>query len=135
MTIDTDLGGLGTPTQVAAVLGANTLSAAPTRSVSAALTATGTVLADALLLASFHNVVTTAAASTGVKLPSTCPIGSIVTIQNNGANILNVFPHSASGTINAGSAGAAITTAVAAGAICIRNSSLDWTVWVTAKEA
>ena len=141
MTIINDLMSQGVPALPAKTVGqaiidlqGQTTSTAPTRSVGTGLTAAGTTISDALALTSLVNVVTTAAASTGVKLPD-APIGQMVTVQNNGANAINVFPHSASGTINAGSAGAAVTTASAAGAICIRNSSTDWTVWVTAKEA
>jgi hypothetical protein len=115
-------------------LQAQTVSNAPTRSVSLALTATGTVIGDALALVSLVNVVSTTAASTGVKLPD-APIGSQVIVQNNGANALNVWPHSASGTLNGGSAGAAVTSAAAAGCVCTRLSSTDWLVSVYAKEA
>lgn len=141
MTIINDLMSQGIPALPAKTVGqaiidlqGQTTSTAPTKSTGTGLTAAGTTISDALALTKLVNVVTTAAASTGVKLPD-APIGQMVTVQNNGANAINVFPHSASGTINAGSAGAAVTTASAAGAICIRNSSTDWTVWVTAKEA
>lgn len=111
-----------------------TTSTAPTRSVSATVTAAGTTISDAFALTSLVNVLTSVGASTGVKLPDV-PVGQIVTVQNNGANAVNIWPHSVSGTLNGGGGGSAVTTAAAAGAICIRNSSLDWTVWVTAKEA
>lgn len=134
MPILTDLIGLGMPPEQANVLSTFTTSSAPSLSSSGTLTATGTTITDALALTSFVNLVGTTAASTGVKLPDV-PVGGIVVVQNNGANALNVFPHSSTGTLNGGSAGAAVTCAAAAGNICIRRSSTDWLVYVVAKEA
>jgi len=134
MSLLTDLIGLGLPPEQANVLSTFSTSSAPALSSSGSLTATGTTIADALALTSFINLVGTAAASTGVKLPDV-PVGGIVVVQNNGANALNVFPHSTSGTLNGGTAGAAVTCAAAAGNICIRRSSTDWLVYVVAKEA
>lgn len=134
MSKATDLMGAGVPALQAGLLDANTVSSEPTRSVSTALTAAGTTISDALALVSLVNVVSTTAAATGVKLPDVS-IGSTVFVQNNGANALNVFPHSSSGTLNGGSAGAAVTCAAAAGNICTRLTSTDWLVSVYAKES
>lgn len=134
MPLLTDLIGLGMPPEHASVLSTFSVSSAPALSSSGSLTATGTTIADALALTSFINLVGTTATSTGVKLPD-APVGTIVVVQNNGANALNVFPHSATGTLNGGSAGAAVTCAAAAGNICIRRSTTDWIVYVVAKEA
>lgn len=134
MSKATDLIGAGVPALQAGLLDANTVSSEPTRSVSTALTAAGTTISDALALVSLVNVVSTTAAATGVKLPDVS-IGSTVFVQNNGANALNVFPHSSSGTLNGGSAGAAVTCAAAAGNICTRLTSTDWLVSVYAKES
>ncbi len=134
MPLVTDLIGLGLPPEQASRLSSFTVSSAPDVSSSGSLTATGTTIADALALTSFVNLVGTAAASTGVKLPD-APIGTLVVVQNNGANALNVFPHSASGTLNGGTGGAAVTCAAAAGNLCIRRSSTDWLVYVVAKES
>lgn len=129
----TDLMGLGLPDVLAAAIDANSIGSEPTRTVSTGLTATGTVLADALALVSHNNVVSTTALNTGVKLPDAV-IGSIIFVQNNGANPLNLFPPTSSGTLNGGSAGAAVTIAAAAGNMCVRLSSTDWLVTVFAKE-
>lgn len=134
MSLLTDLIGLGLPPEQANVLSTFSISSAPALSSSNSLTATGTTIADALVLTSFINLVGTAAASTGVKIPDV-PVGGIVIVQNNGANAINVWPHSALGTLNGGTAGAAVTCAAAAGNICIRRSSTDWLVYVVAKEA
>ena len=130
----TDLIGLGTPTSTASVMGTETIGSATQKSVSTGLTATGTVIGDALQLVSLVNVVSTAAASTGVKLPDV-DIGVDVIVQNNGANALNLFPPSATGTLNGGSAGAAVTIAAAAGNRAIKLSATDWLVSVFAKES
>lgn len=134
MSKATNLMGAGVPALQAGLLDANTVSSEPTRSVSTALTAAGTTISDALALVSLVNVVSTAALNTGVKLPDAA-IGSTVFVQNNGANPLNVFPHSSSGTLNGGSAGAAVTCAAAAGNICTRLTTTDWLVSVYAKES
>lgn len=144
MSTTSDLMAYGIPSQpakivddaiTAAAVQAQTVSSAPTRSVSTGLTAAGTVIGDALVLVSLVNVVGTTASGTGVQLPSATPIGQSVIVQNNGANALNVWPHSESGTLNGGSAGAAVTCAAAAGNVCTRLSSTDWLVSVYAKEA
>lgn len=71
------------------------------------LTAAGTTITDALQLAAQVNNVTTAAASTGVKLP-TGVIGMVVRVFNNGASTMAVYA-SNSETID-GTAGATGTT-------------------------
>jgi len=134
MPLVTDLIGLGMPPEHATALSTQTVSSAPERSSSGTLTATGTTIADALALTSFVNLVGTAGVGTGVKLPD-APVGSIVVVQNNGANALNVWPHATTGTLNGGTAGAAVTCAAAAGNICVRRSTTDWLVYVVAKEA
>jgi hypothetical protein len=55
------------------------------------LTAAGTTQANALALSCANNIVTTAAASTGVRLPTTSP-GDSVLVANLGANALLVYP-------------------------------------------
>lgn len=77
------------------------------------LTAAGTTITDALQLTSVYNNVTTAAASTGVKLWNP-QVGGNVVVRNGGANNLALYPANSSGTINGGSAGAAITLTTAA---------------------
>jgi hypothetical protein len=126
--------GASIPTQAASLLGNVTATAAPRYTVSTGLVATGTVIGDALQLTRLINIVATAAASTGVKLPPDVAIGQRVIVQNNGANTMNLFPPTSSGTLNGGSAGAALTIAAAAGNECIRLSTTDWLVSVFAKE-
>lgn len=55
------------------------------------LTAAGTTQANALALSAVNNIVTTTAASTGVRLPATQP-GDSVIVANLGANALLVYP-------------------------------------------
>ena len=101
--------------------------AGPQVTAAAALTAAGTTIADALQLTARFNQVGTAASGTGVKLPD-AEIGEVVVVQNLGANNLEVYPHSASGVLNAASAGGAITLAAATDDIltCYRVSSTNW---------
>lgn len=60
------------------------------------LTATGSTQAGALLITACSNLVTTTAASTGVRLPRTdesrVSSGDILAVFNNGANALLVYP-------------------------------------------
>ena len=76
------------------------------------IVAAGSTLATATPLTGRTNVVGTAAASTGVSLPAGAPVGDIVFVSNGGANALSVYPASAAGTINGGTAGAAVSLAV-----------------------
>lgn len=82
------------------------------KTVSNALTAAGTTRADALALTAEVNRVTTAAASTGVILP-TGVIGMIIRLFNNGANPIKVYA-AGSETIDgtAGSTGVTLTNAL-----------------------
>jgi hypothetical protein len=126
MPILEDLIGLGLPPEQASVLSTNSLSASPTYASSGTLTASGSTIADALTLTSFVNLVGTAAASTGVRLPITCPIGQIVYVSNNGANAVRVYAQS-SQTLNtsiAGTTGVSVATTQALQ--CIRQSATNW---------
>jgi hypothetical protein len=76
------------------------------------LTAAGSTLATALPLNAQINIVSTAAASTGVSLPPNAAVGTEVFVANLGANAMNVYPATAAGVINGGSAGAAVSLAV-----------------------
>jgi hypothetical protein len=126
MALLNDLMGLGLADQLASVVSTATLSSAPTLSSSGSLTAAGTTITDALALTSFVNLVGTAAASTGVKLPVDCPVGQVVYIANNGANSIKVYAQS-SQTLNTSIAGATGTTVTALQALqCIRQSSTNW---------
>lgn len=93
------------------------------------VTATGTAIGDAKQLTGEYNTLGTVAASTGVLLPN-LPIGSIAFVKNGGANTVNVFPPTSSGTITSGtttgSAGAAQTVATTKTAMFTRVSSTDW---------
>lgn len=126
MALLNDLMGLGLAGELALVVSTETLSSAPTFSSSGSLTATGTTITDALALTSFVNLVGTAAASTGVKLPTDCPIGQVVCIANNGVNSIKVYAQS-SQTFNTTIVGATGTTVSALQALqCIRQSSTNW---------
>jgi len=132
MPLVTDLIGLGMPAEQAAKLGNPTIDALPQEPVSAAVTAAGTTIADATLLTGLVNNVTTAAASTGVKLNALTPVGATVTVRNGGANDLKLYPASASEAINGGAGGASITLTTLNKQIasCSKVSSTLWIVTV-----
>lgn len=133
MPLLTDLIGLGMPPEQAAKLGTPTLDALPAEPVSAAVTAAGTVLADATLLTSMVNNVSTAAASTGVRLSADTPLGITIVVRNGGANDLKLYPHSATGQINGTTAGGSITLTTLNKQIasCTRVSSTLWLATVS----
>lgn len=132
MALVTDLIGLGMAPEQAAKLGSPTIDALPAEPVSAAVTAAGTTISDATLLTGQVNNVSTAAASTGVKLNPNTPLGITVTVRNGGANDLKLYPPTSSDIINGGSAGAAITLTTLNKQIasCSRVSSTLWVVTV-----
>lgn len=103
----------------------NKASRVANKSVKTGITATGTSISDAKGLYHEFNVLGTVAASTGVKLPD-WPIGATVEIVNTGASTVSVYPHSASGTINGGSGGAAQTVATTKNVKFTRTSITDW---------
>lgn len=79
--------------------------------VATGLTATGTTITDALQLTAPVNNVTTAAASTGVKLPQSLDVGSVVAVKNLGANAVLVYPALGTQAINALANGAGFSIA------------------------
>lgn len=94
-------------------------------SAATGLVATGTVITDALNLTSGSNEFTTVASGTGAQLGD-ISIGGSVLVRNGGANALKVYPHSATGLINGGTAGASVSIAAAALALFVRVSELRW---------
>jgi hypothetical protein len=79
--------------------------------VANALTAAGTTQTDALQLAADINVVATAAAATGVKLPQ-MEVPDTCVVHNLGANAVLVYPGVVGGVINALAANAGFSVPV-----------------------
>ena len=81
--------------------------------VKGSLTAAGNSQGTALALPSDFNVVTTAAASSGVILPATgvnVQLGDTIIVVNHGANTLTVYPP-VGGTISTGATNAGLSVA------------------------
>jgi hypothetical protein len=119
----------GVPSQVANTLGQETYDSMPSRSIATGLTATGTTISDALALTALVNIITTTAASTGVKLPSVGQDGwgQPFVIKNAGANTLNIFPNSTSEGFNRGTPnGTAITLAAGSTATIRKTTATNW---------
>lgn len=95
-----------------------------TTSVGTGLTAAGSTQGTALALAAQYNEVTTAAASTGVILP-TPAVGVEVLVFNRGANTLNVYPPT-SGQIDAAGVNTAVTIAANGKARYVRTATNQW---------
>lgn len=105
-------------------------------SANAAVTAAGTTIADATRLRNRYNYVSTAAASSGVKLPQVA-IGDSVIVQNGGASDLKVYPPDAVQFFNAASAGGSLTLAALTDVIlvAIKVSATRWIAYVVAGPA
>lgn len=86
------------------------------------LTAAGTTQTDALQLSASINTVSTAAASTGVKLPR-CEAGGMIVVNNQGAQTLAVYPYETSGVTVDSTTSASIATSRAA---VFFGTGLDW---------
>jgi hypothetical protein len=94
------------PPIVAKVLG-GTSSAEETN---AAVTLLGTTQATAVQLPYDTNTVT-GASNTGGLLPKNASANDTCFVANSGGNTIKIYPQTAAGTINGGSAGAAVTLA------------------------
>jgi len=99
--------------------------------VATALTATGTTLATALALQADTNVLGTAAASTGVSLPS-AEIGDSCEVYNGGANSVTVYPDATANQINALTAGAGFLLGVNTSCYCRKITSTRWIAYLSA---
>lgn len=112
-----DVIGLGCPTPLAEYLVAGT--------VGASVTAAGSTITDATDLTATFNNVATVTVGQGVQLFDD-DIGRSIVVRNSGNATLNVYPPTASGTINGGSAGAAFALNAATSATFTKLSSTAW---------
>ena len=99
--------------------------------VQSAVTAAGTTITTATDLTASINVVTTAAASSGVQLPNT-EIGDSVEILNLGANAVTVYPDTSSNRINALSAGSGFLLATNTSVWVRKFTSTRWMAYLSA---
>lgn len=129
-----DIIGLGVAPEVAAKVDTLDITSVVTSSLttsvlagsaSATVSAAGTDLAGATALTAVVNNVTTAAASSGVKLPAFA-IGGICLVRNSGANALTVYPDTASIKINGGTDGAGVSVATTEVAVFAKVSATNW---------
>ena len=95
------------------------------------VSAAGTTISDATDLRASINVITTAAASSGVQLPNG-EIGDEVEILNLGANAVTVYPDTASSRINALSAGGGFTLATNTAVKVKKFTSTRWMAFLSA---
>jgi hypothetical protein len=93
--------------------------------ISPTVTAAGTTISDAFDLVASINVITTAAASSGVQLPSAM-VGDEIEILNLGANSVTVYPDSSSARINALTAGAGFLLAPNTAVKCRKFTTTRW---------
>lgn len=99
-----------------------------TASITAAVTAAGTDQSGATALTKTFNVVTTATANQGVKLP-TAAAGLWYNVVNGTSVNVKIYPNT-SGTINSGTANAAIDLPAGATAQLIGTTSTNWNTMV-----
>ena len=99
--------------------------------IQSAITAAGTALATATRLTASINVITTAAASSGVQLQQT-EIGDMVEILNLGANAVTVYTDAAANRINALSAGTGFALGMNTSCIVRKFTSTRWMAYLSA---
>ena len=99
-----------------------------TASITAAVTAAGTDQSGATALTKTFNVVTTATANQGVKLP-TAAAGLWYNVVNGTSVNVKIYPNT-SGTINSGTANAAIDLPAGATAQLIGTTATNWNTMV-----
>lgn len=121
MTRKTNLTGSGLPPLAAEFIVGN---------VGSALTATGADQATALQLSADVNEITTAAASTGVRLPPMSP-GDTIFIYNIGANTVSLYPPVGE-SINAIAVNGAFSVATAKTVIVTKVSATRYATLLTA---
>jgi len=99
--------------------------------VQSAVTAAGTTITGATDLTASINVVTTAAANSGVQVPNG-EIGDEVEILNLGANAVTVYPPTSSDRINALSAGSGFLLATNTAVKLRKFTSTRWAGYLSA---
>ena len=99
--------------------------------VQGTISAAGTTITTATDLTASINVVTTAAASSGVQLPNG-EIGDEVEILNLGSNSVTVYPDTASNRINALSAGSGFALAINTAVKLRKYTSSRWIGYLSA---
>ena len=99
--------------------------------IATGLTAAGTTRGTALALTGDTNVIGTAAASSGVALPS-CEIGDSCEVYNGGANAVTVYPDAASSQFNGLVAGNGFLLGTNTACYCRKISALRWIVNLSA---
>jgi hypothetical protein len=92
--------------------------------VADSVTAAGTVQGDATAITKDINVITTAPSGAGVRLPATTP-GLRMTIVNEGANSVNVYPASGA-QVNSLATNAAYSLAVGARLDFVSTTTTKW---------
>lgn len=88
------------------------------------VTPAGSAITDAGSIGVQYAYVPSASAG-GLKLPN-WPPGSFVIVDNASGQTQSIYPHSATGTVNGGSAGAAQTIATAKTGVFVRRTNTDW---------
>jgi hypothetical protein len=109
------------PSQILGSGNAPAASIAIAGEVTAAVTAAGTTAADATVVSTPNVRVSTAGASTGIRVPP-AETGALMFIRNDGANTVTVYP-ATGGTINGG---ASTTIAAAKSVLLLGTGSTAW---------
>lgn len=99
--------------------------------IATGLTAAGTTISDALDLNSSINVISTAAAGSGVQLPSMM-LGDMVEVYNGGTGAMYVYPDQSTVAINQLSAGAGVLLAPNTGLMVRKTTSTTAVAYLSA---
>ena len=103
-----------------------TLGGWEAKTVSSSVAAAGSTLATATALTSEHNKISSGAANTGVALPTGAPVGTDLWIYNRSGSTKEIWPDSASDTIESGTAGVGVIVQAGADEHFVRDTSTDW---------
>lgn len=89
------------------------------------VTCAGSSISDAAAITG-HLVLFPTGSAAGAILPSDAGLGEMFFISNASGQTQSVYPHSASGTLNGGSGGAAVTIANGKDWFVYRRTATDW---------
>ena len=99
-----------------------------TLKTNATVVASGSVQADATLLTSTFNIITTSSPGSGVRLPPSIA-GLLYTVVNTTANSVKIYPAS-SGTINSGTANSSIVVPAGVSVKLVGQTTSNWNTMV-----
>lgn len=100
--------------------------------ITSAISGAGTIITDATNLTTAINLVSTAAASSGVQLPAVGNGDSLLVFNDNTGNSFYVYPDSATAEINNLGVGNGMLLATNTAALYVKISTTKWVAFLSA---